>query len=168
MRTIAPPTSADFLGDTCREKSFADGVNERGIFDAVGVRRENLLPALELRFCLLALKAGRNTAERSRIERKGERQIVAHGNELQQQIHQILIAGAGRFVGREFDVLPSGQMIDLPVKNILLEPVLLVIEKLAGIAVHRAGSSSRADAVRKHGESGGKLGLSLGQLDHLV
>ena len=126
------------------------------------------MPALKLRFCLFALKAGRNTAQRGGVERKAERQIVAHGNELQQQIHQILIAGAGRFVGRKFDVLPSGQMIDLTVKDILLEPALLVVEKLAGIAVHCAGSRSRADAVRKHGESGSELGLALGQLDHLV
>ena len=95
MRTIAPPTSADFLGDTCREKSFADGVNECGVFDAVRVRRENLLPALKLGLCLFALKAGRNAAECGRIERERERQVVAHGNELQQQIHQILIACAG-------------------------------------------------------------------------
>ena len=59
-------------------------------------------------------------------------------------------------------------MIDLPVKNILLEPVLLVVEKLAGIAVHRASSRGRADTVGEYRESGGELRLAFGQLDHLV
>ena len=59
-------------------------------------------------------------------------------------------------------------MIDLTVKDILLEPALLVIEKLAGIAVHCAGSRGRADAVCEYRESGSELGLALGQLDHLV